>query len=188
MMNRSLVLMTSTVLVTALAACGGGSGGGGSGGGGVAYPGIPGPTSQPTASPTPTTQASANPTPTSRATASPTPTPTASSPLGTATINGRITFVNSSQLPVYIFTSDTPGHSTCGNAGGCLAAWPAVLAPAGTLPAPFTSFTRIDNGQVQLQYNGQPLYTFVADSADTANGDGSIVGSGTFKLAHPIGD
>jgi hypothetical protein len=27
----------------------------------------------------------------------------------------------------------------------------------------------------------------VADSADTANGDGAVVGSGTFNLAHPLG-
>jgi predicted lipoprotein with Yx(FWY)xxD motif len=191
MTNRSLVLITSTFLVTALAACGGGSGASG-----VAYPGIPGPTSQPTTSPTaqptaspaPTSQATANPTPTNQATANPTPTPTISAPLGTATINGRVTFITAAKLPVYIYTSDTPGHSTCGSALSCLAAWPLVPAPPGALPAPFTSFTRSDNNQVQLQYNGQPLYTFVADSADTANGDGSIVGAGTFKLAHPIGD
>jgi predicted lipoprotein with Yx(FWY)xxD motif len=187
MTNRSLVLITSTVLITTLAACGGGSGAAG-----VAYPGIPSPTNQATANPTPTTQPTASPTPTTQATANPTPTPTptpaASAPLQTAMINGRITFVNSSRLPVYIYTSDTPGHSTCTNVGGCLPAWPAVSAPAGPLPAPFTSFTRSDNNQVQLQYNGQPLYTFVADSADTANGDGDVVGSGTFKLAHPIGD
>jgi predicted lipoprotein with Yx(FWY)xxD motif len=180
MTKRSLVLMTSTVFVTALAACGG------SGASGVANPGIPGPTSQATASPVPTSQATANSTPTNQATATPAPTPTISAPLGTAMINGRITFVTAAQLPVYTFSTDTTGHSTC--AGSCLAAWPLVPAPPGTLPAPFTSFTRSDNGSVQLQYNGQPLYTFIADSADTASGDGSPVGSGTFNLAHPIGD
>jgi predicted lipoprotein with Yx(FWY)xxD motif len=60
-----------------------------------------------------------------------------------------------------------------------------VPAPSGTLPSPWTSFTRADNNAIQLEYKGQPLYTFVGDSADTANGDGDIIGSGTFKLAHP---
>jgi predicted lipoprotein with Yx(FWY)xxD motif len=101
-------------------------------------------------------------------------------------IDGSAVFVNSAQLPVYTYSSDTAGNSTC--TGGCLAAWPAVLAPSGTLPTPWASFTRGDNGQVQLEYNGKPLYTFVADSADTANGNGDVVGNGTFELAHPLAD
>jgi predicted lipoprotein with Yx(FWY)xxD motif len=105
--------------------------------------------------------------------------------LATATINGLPTFVDSAQLPVYIYTSDTPNHSTCTSAGGCIQAWPEVVAPAGTLPAPWTSFKRPDDGKLQLEYKGQPLYTFIADSADTANGDNATVGAGTFKLAHP---
>jgi predicted lipoprotein with Yx(FWY)xxD motif len=142
-------------------------------------------TAKPTSSPTPTLTATPKPTPSPTPTASPTPVPTSSAPLGTASINGSLTFVTSAQLPVYTFSTDTPGNSTC--TGSCLTAWPLVPPPSGTLTAPFTSFKRSDNGKLQLQYNGHPLYTFVADSADTANGDGAPVGSGTFNLAHPLG-
>ncbi|HEY4440904.1 MAG TPA: hypothetical protein VGN14_10625, partial [Candidatus Elarobacter sp.] len=55
--------------------------------------------------------------------------------------------------------------------GSCLQVWPAVVASAGTLPAPWSSFTRADNGQLQLSYKGQALYTFVSDSPGVARGD-----------------
>ncbi len=122
----------------------------------------------------------------------PAPLPTANAAtLSTATIGGNPAFVSAAQLPVYIFTADGSDASVC--TAGCLAAWPAVLAPAGaTLSAGFSAFKRSDDGQMQLAFNGQPLYTFVGDSADKANGVGDVVpdngtsgASGTFNLAVP---
>ena len=114
---------------------------------------------------------------------------TTGSTLSTATIDGVTTFVNSASLPVYTFTADGTDASVC--TAGCLAAWPAVLAPSGTLSAGFSSFKRSDTGQMQLAFNGQPLYTFAADSADRATGNGDVVpdnGSsgptGTFDLVN----
>jgi hypothetical protein len=90
--------------------------------------------------------------------------------------------VTAAGFAVYIFTGDTTANqSNC--TGGCLAVWPAVLAPAGALPTPWTSFTRADNGQIQLAYNGQPLYTFVSD---TQPGVATGVGVEGFELATPL--
>jgi predicted lipoprotein with Yx(FWY)xxD motif len=114
-------------------------------------------------------------------TAAPAAPVSSSAVLQTATINGTPTFITAAQLPVYTFAGDTvPNQSTC--TGSCLALWPAVAPPAGTLPTPWTSFTRADNGQKQLAYNGMPLYTFASDSALTATGDGFQ----NFHLAHPL--
>jgi predicted lipoprotein with Yx(FWY)xxD motif len=106
-------------------------------------------------------------------------------------INGVPTFVNPAQLPVYTHTGDSVDTSICTGVpsaaptSGCLHAWPPVIAPAGALPSPWTSFTRPDTGMLQLEYKGQPLYTFIHDSADTSAGNGITAGGGTFELALP---
>lgn len=96
-------------------------------------------------------------------------------------IGGATDFITSAQLPVYTFSGDTVANqSNC--TGACLTAWPAVAPPAGaTLTPPWSSFTRSDNGQAQLAYNGMPVYTFFKDSALTATGDGVQ----NFHLLHP---
>jgi predicted lipoprotein with Yx(FWY)xxD motif len=104
--------------------------------------------------------------------------------LSTANISGGPAFATASQQPVYVFDGDTvPNQSTCTNADGCLGTWPAVPPPAGvTISAPWSVFTRSDNGSQQLAYNGKPLYTFVSDTQpDTATGDGFQ----SFHLARP---
>jgi predicted lipoprotein with Yx(FWY)xxD motif len=111
--------------------------------------------------------------------------------LATATIDGVTAFVNPSQLPVYTHGNDSVNTSTCTGVpsaaptSGCLHAWPAVEAPAGALPSPWTSFTRPDTGTLQLEYKGQPLYTFIHDTADVSAGNGIAAGGGTFSLATP---
>jgi len=119
-------------------------------------------------------------------------TPTAASTLATVTIEGSATFITSAQQPVYVDSADTTDNSFCTSVGNCLGLWPAVLAPSGTLSVGFSSFTRSDNGELQLAYNGQPLYTFINDTLpDVATGVGiadpaSNGGKGTFTLAHPL--
>jgi len=118
---------------------------------------------------------------------------TTQSTLRTANVNGSPAFVTAGQMPIYVDSADKTDESFCTSVGNCLGLWPAVIAPSGTLSAGFTSFVRSDNGQVQLAFNGQPLYTFVGDTqADVATGIGiadpaSDGGTGTFTLAVPSG-
>ncbi len=114
------------------------------------------------------------------ATAQPVSSPQSNTPLQTATIDGAAAFVTASDLPVYVFANDTTDVSNC--TGACLAAWPAVVPPAGTLPSPWSSFRRSDNNALQLAYNGQPLYTFSEDSPGISNGNGQE----GFSLARPL--
>ncbi|MGD1068295.1 MAG: hypothetical protein ABR975_15905 [Vulcanimicrobiaceae bacterium] len=138
-------------------------------------------------SPTPTSPSgvSATPTPTAAPIApTPTPAPGATATptvLQTATIDGSPAFVNSTGFAVYTFSGDTVANqSTC--TGSCLAAWPPVPAPAGTLPTPWSEFTRSDDAVVQLTYNGKPLYTF---ASDTQPGVASGNGVAGFSIARP---
>lgn len=72
--------------------------------------------------------------------------------------------------PIYTYDKDEPGKSNC--VERCLAAWPAVTAPAGARPVgKWTAITRAD-GTGQWAYDGKPLYTFVRDAEGTATGDG----------------
>jgi len=117
--------------------------------------------------------------PVSHMTAGPTSAPQPNSVLRTANIDGGQAFVTSSNLPVYTFSGD--GHDVSNCTGSCLAAWPSVAPPAGALPAPWSSFSRSDNGAMQLAYNGAPLYTFAGDSPGVSNGNGTQ----GFSLARP---
>jgi predicted lipoprotein with Yx(FWY)xxD motif len=124
---------------------------------------------------------STNSVPNTSTQAPPTVTLSSSTVLQTATINGGLAFITAAQLPVYTFGGDTiANQSAC--TGGCLAIWPAVAPPPGSLSAPWSSFVRSDNAQQQLAYNGKPLYTFVSDSALLATGDGFQ----NFQLARPL--
>lgn len=72
--------------------------------------------------------------------------------------------------PIYTYDKDEPGKSNC--VDRCLAAWPAVAAPAGAKPVgKWTVVTRAD-GSGQWAYEGKPVYTFVRDPDSTATGDG----------------
>jgi predicted lipoprotein with Yx(FWY)xxD motif len=134
-----------------------------------------------------------NSAPMSSSTSAPSPTsaPQAAATLKTANVNGSTAFVTASQQPVYVDGADKTDESFCTSVGNCLGLWPAVLAPSGTLSAGFSAFKRSDNGELQLAYNGQPLYTFIDDTMpDVATGVGiadpaSDGGTGTFTLAVP---
>ncbi len=110
------------------------------------------------------------PVPTSAPSSAPTGSPAAG--LSTAGVNGTPGFVTTSGMATYTFDGDTVANqSAC--TGGCLAVWPAVPAPSGTLSAPWSAFVRGDDGVHQIAYNGKPLYTFVNDSTPgVATGDG----------------
>ena len=129
---------------------------------------------------TPMTSRSTSSTPTSAPTSAPSVAPSADGVLQTQNLDGGPAFVTSADLPVYTSDGGTTDKSNC--TGGCLAIWPSVPPPGGTLPSPWSSFTRSDNGQKQLAYNGQPLYTFADDTPGVANGQGDM----GFSLARPL--
>ncbi len=79
---------------------------------------------------------------------------------------------DSDGLTLYIFSNDTPGVSNC--SGGCLSAWPPVLAALGATGGDITGdlgvITRED-GDVQVTLNDLPLYYYRDDTtAGDANG------------------
>ena len=75
--------------------------------------------------------------------------------------NGML--VNASGMTVYVFDKDVAdsGKSAC--SGGCLVAWPAVIATDAAPAAPYGSIKREDNGAMQLTYKGKPLYLYKED-------------------------
>jgi len=118
-----------------------------------------------------TTAASTTP-PTSAAAANPT-VKLASTKLG-------MVIVDDKGMTVYRFDDDTTaGKSTCGP-GVCANTWPAVIvtgtptAGTGIEASKLSTFTR-DDGKMQLQIDGHPLYTFAGDTkAGDTNGQGIL--------------
>lgn len=80
------------------------------------------------------------------------------------TINGLPVWLNTDKatnLTLYIFNSDGPNQSNC--TGQCLDHWPPMHANANSWQfAPWGTITGND-GQLQLTYDGHPLYHFHAD-------------------------
>lgn len=76
-------------------------------------------------------------------------------------------FTDSKGMTLYLFTKDTKeNETTCFDQ--CLKNWPAFTATGPlTLPAgvegTLTTFKRSDNGEMQVAYNGIPLYYYAAD-------------------------
>ena len=87
---------------------------------------------------------------------------------------------------LYLFTADQGTTSAC--TGGCLAAWPALVAPA-TAASPVTatvgSATQAD-GSDQVTLNGHLLYYYAADAAPGAT-SGQGVG-GKWFVVDPAGN
>ena len=93
---------------------------------------------------------------------------------------------------VYLFTGDRENESTCYNA--CALAWPPVLsegdpvAGEGVDDAKLGTLERKD-GEMQVTYNGAPLYYFIQDSAagDTT-GQRNLGFGGAWHLVSPDGE
>ncbi|HSX85224.1 MAG TPA: hypothetical protein VLE50_07435 [Cellvibrio sp.] len=89
--------------------------------------------------------------------------------------NSRLDFT------LYTFDDDTPGVTTC--FGGCLAAWPALYAPADAQAfGDFSVIVRdVNTGVKQWAYKGLPLYFYVGDGAP-----GDVTGEYTdWTIARP---
>lgn len=84
---------------------------------------------------------------------------------------GTILVAGENGMTLYTFTEDTAGSGTSACTGECLAAWPALTVAAGEEPTAgpgidgeLGTFTREDNGDLQVTYNGLPLYFFANDA------------------------
>jgi predicted lipoprotein with Yx(FWY)xxD motif len=77
---------------------------------------------------------------------------------------------------LYRDTNDGPNDPTC--TGSCASIWPPLVLPAGdTTPKGGKGVTglgtvKLANGDLQVTYNPEPLYTFVGDSGKSVNGNG----------------
>ena len=93
--------------------------------------------------------------------------------------NGML--VNASGMTVYVFDKDVAdsGKSAC--SGGCLLAWPAVIATEAAPAAPYGSIQREDNGAMQLTYKGKPLYLYKEDKKP-----GDVAGDNVKNVWHVV--
>jgi predicted lipoprotein with Yx(FWY)xxD motif len=85
---------------------------------------------------------------------------------------GLIIIDGETRLTLYYFEQDVKdsGESNC--TGGCLEAWPALTVAEGETPtggegvdaSKLGTITRADNGEIQVTYDGLPLYFFQNDT------------------------
>jgi predicted lipoprotein with Yx(FWY)xxD motif len=105
----------------------------------------------------------------SSSSASSSPSSSAQAVLATAdTALGHIV-VDGKGMTVYVFDKDTPGSGKSACTGGCLAAWPAVVADSAHpevdgVSGEVGTITR-DDGTLQVTLAGQPLYLWASDKA-----------------------
>jgi len=103
---------------------------------------------------------------------------------GTSNASHKV-LVTSAGMPVYILTGDSKSHPKC-TASQCLSAWPAVtsktMKPALGKGVKGKVAVWHHNKMNQLTLNGHPLYTYAADSAGSASGQGLKSFGGTWWL------
>lgn len=83
--------------------------------------------------------------------------------------------VDADGMTLYLFEADANGSSTC--TGDCATTWPALVGEAPSagdgVDASLLGTTTREDGQVQVSYDGHPLYHYAADaSAGDTNGQG----------------
>lgn len=75
--------------------------------------------------------------------------------------------VDADGMTLYLFEADTDGSSTCYD--DCATSWPALIDDAPSAGAgvdeSLLGTTERDDGEVQVTYGGQPLYSFAPDQA-----------------------
>ncbi|HJR96531.1 MAG TPA: hypothetical protein VJ979_01330 [Actinomycetota bacterium] len=75
--------------------------------------------------------------------------------------------VDAEGISLYLFESDTGGSSTCYD--DCAATWPPLVAEAPTAgegaDEALLGTTERDDGEMQVTYDGHPLYYFASDQA-----------------------
>lgn len=83
--------------------------------------------------------------------------------------------VDADGMTLYLFQADTDGSSTCYEE--CATAWPALIdetpVAGDGVDESLLGTTERDDGEVQVTYDGQPLYYFASDeAAGDTNGQG----------------
>jgi predicted lipoprotein with Yx(FWY)xxD motif len=108
---------------------------------------------------------------------------------GTSNTSHKV-LVDAAGMPVYLLTGDSSSHPKC-TGSQCLSAWPAV-----TTKAKKPALGKGVKGKVgvwrhnhinQVTLNGHPLYTYAADSAGSASGQGLKSFGGTWWLLSASG-
>jgi len=86
-------------------------------------------------------------------------------------VDGEVVRLDKTDFQLYIFDNDGEEDSNC--SGGCATNWPALIATSDDeATAPFSIFSRDDDGLRQWAINGHPLYFFAPDlQANDANGE-----------------
>jgi predicted lipoprotein with Yx(FWY)xxD motif len=87
---------------------------------------------------------------------------------------------------LYRFTAEAQGVPVC--TGDCLGTWPPALASSSTgLPRHVATVKRPDGGQLQLTYDGHPLYRYAGDQS-RADAKGEGVGGQWYVIKAAGGD
>ncbi|MGD0082992.1 MAG: hypothetical protein ABSD78_07315 [Acidimicrobiales bacterium] len=123
----------------------------------------------------PSANAGNSTTPTTQATSStPTTGATDSIVVKTASVSGVGTaLVDAQGFTLYTYSLDKPGVIAC--TGHCTSSWPPLLVPSGEHLANMSGLSTVTRpgGDIQVAYNGKPLYTFSGDTkAGQDNGKG----------------
>jgi predicted lipoprotein with Yx(FWY)xxD motif len=110
--------------------------------------------------------------------------------VGTVLVNGQ-------GRTLYLLTSEKGGKITCTAANGCTEAWPeTVLASGMTAPtagsgvqSSLLGTVKDASGNLEVTYNGWPLYTFSGDSGPgVAKGEGISNFGGTWYVLNSSGN
>jgi predicted lipoprotein with Yx(FWY)xxD motif len=104
--------------------------------------------------------------------------------------------VNGEGRTLYMLTSEKGDKITCTDSNGCTKVWPEISLPSGTSAAKAGSGVHSSllgtvkdaSGNMEVTYNGWPLYTYVGDSGPgAAHGQGLTSFGGTWYVLNAAG-
>ena len=110
--------------------------------------------------------------------------------VGTVLVNGQ-------GQTLYLLTSEKGGKVSCTASNGCTKFWPEITLPKGTTAAKAGSgvepsllgSVKDASGNLEVTYNGWPVYTYVGDSGPgVAHGQGLTSFGGTWYVLNASGD
>lgn len=110
--------------------------------------------------------------------------------VGTVLVNGQ-------GQTLYLLTSEKGGKVTCTASNGCTKFWPEITIPKGATAAKAGSGVESSllgsvkdaSGNLEVTYNGWPVYTYVGDSGPgVAQGQGLTSFGGTWYVLNASGD